>query len=116
MARKLPLTTVAFLNLNADGVGKLAAMKQAADACATIWAVANAAEKLGHYPSQAEYAETWDVSERTAQREWALFRRAFPTEETPERLARLLMSEPDRRLDDASSALTMPAPADLLPA
>jgi hypothetical protein len=116
MARQLPLSAVAVINLRADGVSKLASMKQAADVCGLLWALANTTHKFGHYPTQAEYAAEWKVSERTAQREWALFKRAFPSEESPERLARWLLSEASRKIDDASSALSVAAPADLVPA
>lgn len=116
MPRDLPLAAVATINLRASGVGKLASMKQAADVCGLLWALANSTHHLGHYPSQAEYAAEWKISERTAQREWALFKRAFPTEESPERLARWLLSESSRRIEDASSALAVTAPSDLIPA
>jgi hypothetical protein len=50
------------------------------------------------------------------QREWASFRRGFPTEDTPERLARLLYAEVGQRIEDRSTVLSEPAPADLQPA
>lgn len=118
MARQLPLVAVAVINLQVAGEGKLKSMKHAADACQTIWALAYANYKLdlGHWPTQAEYADYWKISERTAQREWANFRKAFPTEENPENLARWLTSEVAARIADQSTALTVNAPGDLVPA
>ena len=43
-------------------------------------------QELGHEPSVEEYAEWWRTSIRTAYREQALFRDAFPGEENPARL------------------------------
>ncbi len=114
MVRDLPLAAVATMHLRASGVGKLASMPQAADVCGPLWALAKTTHDLGHYPGQAEYAAEWNISDRTAQREWALFKCAFPTEDSPERLARWLLSESSRHIEDSSTALT--APADLVPA
>lgn len=116
MARQLPLTAIAFLNLQAAGEGKLRSYKHAAEACEPIWLLAYARHKLDHWPTQAEYAAFWKISERSAQREWALFRRGFPTEESPERLARWLYSEVAARIEDRSTALSVIAPRDLQPA
>ena len=118
MARQLPLTAIAYLNLQAAGEKRIKAMRHAADACATIWALAYANYKLdlGRWPTQAEYAEYWNISERSAQREWANFRNAFPTEEDPEGLARWFTSEVAARIEDRSTALTVTAPPELVPA
>jgi len=116
VARDLPLTAVAFLNLQHAGVGRLKAMRRSADACATIWAFAYVKHKTDTWPTQAEYADYWRISERSAQREWAVFREAFPGEDSPERLARWMLSEMSARIEDQSSALTVTAPADLIPA
>ena len=88
------------------------------DACATIWALAYANYKLdlGRWPTQAEYAEYWNTSERSAQREWANFRNAFPSEVDPENLARWLTSEVAARIEDRSTALSVQAPPELVPA
>lgn len=88
----------------------------AAQACGTIWALAFAHHRLnlGRFPTQAEYADYWDMSERKAQREWATFRRAFPTEDSPERLARWLLSEISTRIEaKQAEAFTVAAPPDL---
>lgn len=45
------------------------------------WAVASTA--LGHVPSVEEVAEYWGLTRRTAFREQAAFREAFPEVETP---------------------------------
>ena len=116
MARPLPLAAIATAHLRANGAGSIRSMKQAADVLGLLWALAKTTHDLGHYPSQTEYASAWNKSERTAQREWALFKLAFPGEESPERLARWILSETSRRIDDASSVMAVTAPADLVAA
>jgi hypothetical protein len=110
MGRPLPLTAVAFLNLQAAGEKKLPAMKHAADAIQPIWGMAFARHKLDHWPSQAEYAAFYEMSERKAQHEWAAFRRAFPGEQSPERIARLFYAEVGKRVEDHSTALSAAVP------
>jgi hypothetical protein len=119
MPRKLPLGVIAVANLADSGESKIKAMLHAGQACATIYALALAHHKLalGRWPTQAEYAEFWGESERSAQREWAAFRRAFPSEESPERLARWLLSEISSKIESKQSeAFTVTAPPDLQPA
>ena len=94
-------------------------MKKAAEACTTIACLAIAAIKSPDdgFPTQLDYAAYWKLSERTAQREWSLFKKAFPGEESPERLARWLPSEYASRLskrEDATVAFSAEAPATLL--
>lgn len=48
------------------------------------WAVAR--ESLGHEPSVEEVAEWWALTRRTAFRDQAAFREAFPMLETPARI------------------------------
>jgi hypothetical protein len=74
-------------------------MTKAAQAVTVVMSLALATEKLGHFPTQVEYAAWADMSERTAQREWALVLAAFPNEKSPERLARWFVSEFHGRLD-----------------
>lgn len=100
----------------ADGEPLMKATPKAARACATIVALARAAEALEHWPTQVEYGDYWRIDERTVQREWAAFRRAFPTEESPDRLARWLRAEVTGRLDRRSpQVFSLPVPAELLP-
>jgi hypothetical protein len=113
--RHLSLTAIAYLNLVNSGEGHLKAVHHAARACAPVAALAMARAELGHWPTQAEYAEHWEISERQAQLEWAAFRRAFPGEQTPERYAKELYSAFAPRLD-RSMVMTAPAPRDLQPA
>ena len=112
-ARPQTLGEVAFLNLRAAGYSTVRAMKGAADALATAGALAIVASKSDNgFPTQAEYAAYWKQSERSAQREWERFRKAFPNEEGPEHLARWLASEYGRRLaqrEDPSIAFSLPA-------
>lgn len=111
--RTQTLGEVAFLNLRAAGFNTVRAMKGAADALTTAGALAIAAVRSENgFPTQAEYAAYWKQSERSAQREWERFRKAFPQEEGPERLAKLLVAEYSRRLaerEDPSIAFALPA-------
>ena len=114
MAPRSPtLGEVAFANLKAEGYGTMRAMKGAADALATAGALAIAATRSENgFPTQAEYARYWKQSERSAQREWDRFRKAFPNEEGPERLAKLLVTQYSKRLrerEDPSIAFSLPA-------
>jgi hypothetical protein len=111
--REQTLGEIAFTNLRAKGYGTMRAMKGAADALTTAGALAIAASRSQNgFPTQAEYATYWKQSERSAQREWRRFKDAFPSEEGPERLARLLVAEYSRRLaerEDPSIAFSLPA-------
>lgn len=49
------------------------------------WAIAS--ENVGHELTLQEYREWWRMSERTAYREQAIFREAFPEFSTPQVLA-----------------------------
>ena len=53
------------------------AMKQAADVMATAHGLAVTWRKVGHRPTQAEYASDWGVDVRTAERDFALWRQVF---------------------------------------
>lgn len=58
-------------------------------------------DDLGHSPTIEEYGDWWKQSRSTSYREQALFRQAFPSEETPDRLldatAQAWASRPSRR-------------------
>ena len=112
-ARTQTLGEVAFLNLRAAGYSTVRAMKGAADALATAGTLAIAAAHSDNgFPTQAEYAAYWKQSERSAQREWERFRKAFPQEDGPERLAKILLSQYTRRVserEDPSIAFALPA-------
>lgn len=114
MAKDLSLTAVAYLRLKAQGDSPLRAMKHAANAIEPICKLAIARHELGRWPSQVEYAEHWKISERRAQRDWADFRRAFPDEQNPERVARWLYSELDARVKDRAVVLSVSVPPDLV--
>jgi hypothetical protein len=119
-ARSPTLGEVAFRNLEAAGYGRIRAMKKASEALTTLSCLAIAASRSENgFPTQADYAAYWNQTERSAQRDWQRFREAFPTEESPERLARWLVSEYGRRLaehDDPGFAFTLPADATILAA
>jgi hypothetical protein len=42
--------------------------------------------ELGHEPTREEFSDWWQQSERTTYRDQALFKEAFPGEESPARL------------------------------
>lgn len=112
------LAEVAITNLVNDGVSPLKAGIKMGRVMATVWALAVAAESLGDWPSQVEYAAYWKVSERSAQREWEAFREAFPGEESPDRLARHLRSQVigSRLKSEPAAAYGLPFPQDLVAA
>jgi hypothetical protein len=119
-AKNLPLTGVAYLNLKARGAGTTKAILDAAKACETIcaWAIAHQQLALGEdWPTQVQYADFWKINERTVRRELDRFCKAFPDEDSPERLARWLQSVYASRLkrDDFSPALSTRAPEWALP-
>lgn len=77
--RKQPMT---WLELAVRTAGFRAAVT--ATGWAYCWAVTR--EALGHEPTVEEVADWWNMSRRTAFREQATFRKAFPMLETPARL------------------------------
>lgn len=94
------LAEVAAQNLRVNhGYGTLKAMKASADACATVACLAIAGHKAlsegRDWPTQREYAEYWKIPERTAQKQWADWRKAFSflDEQTPDRMARAVTNE-----------------------
>jgi|SRR5579884_3010398 len=127
MARRksseLTLVQVAYARARQSGAGTLKAYKLASDAvqlpvCLAIAQVKGAAAD-GGWPTQAEYARFWGLTDRTAQREWARYREVFGPDARPEELARQLVAEYGRRLAEGergNPALVMSAPASLLPA
>ena len=122
--RSPSLAEVAYRHLRTeygDGLaGTLKATKKASEAVTTAACLAIAASKgagRDGWPTQAEYASWWRISERQAQREWQLFKLAFPTEhDGPDRIARWLLAEYASRLakgerGDPSVALSAPSTA-----
>jgi len=95
---------LAIRNLVAGGMSPTKASLKGAQAAVLVWALGHAAHELGRWPTQAEYAAFWGISERTAQREWVLFGQAFPGEQSPERLARHIVAELGKRIGDKKSA------------
>jgi len=114
VALKNTLTYVAVRNLLAAGHKPRRAVIEAAKASATVVQLALISQRLDHWPTQREYASAYDISERTAQLEWELFREAFPGETSPDEIAKWLAlnAKPKSEAD----ALTAPAPPDLVPA
>lgn len=119
--RQQTLAEVAYINLRGEfggGLGgTLKASKKASEALTTAACLAIAAHRGaaedGGWPSQAEYARYWKISERQAQREWAVFKQAFPNEESPERMAKYLATEYRARVasEDPSFVFSVPAAA-----
>jgi hypothetical protein len=114
------LAEVAYINLRGEYGGGLGgtikASKKASEALTTAACLAIAAHRGaaedGGWPTQAEYARYWKISERQAQREWAVFKQAFPGE-TPDRLAKFLTTEYRARVasEDPSFIFSVPAAA-----
>lgn len=115
MPRRGPRTLpqLAFVNLRSQGYGWRDSFNKASEALSTAVALAVAyrsgAGADGAWPTQAEYAAFCEVDVRTAQREWRVFREAFPGEKDPRRLAELLAREYGRRLEDRGAMLSAPA-------
>ncbi len=118
----MSLSEVAFRNLLAERIepgqrpglllqAKVA--KQAAAACTVLACLAIAAVfgDVEGWPTQGEYAEYWTVTDRHAQNEWALFRRAFPGEESPDRIAKLMVAEHLAKVRQARADFAGPLPA-----
>lgn len=103
------LAEVAIANLRGDGMSTVKATVKAAEACTTIWAWGLAARELGRWPEVAEYSAYWRQTERTSYRELAVFRRAFPTERTPQRLAGVLDDQAEAWLERRGAVLSAPA-------
>lgn len=124
MARRAPrnLAELAAANLIASDpkLGQLRAAVKGAQAIATVVALGVVAREraYGDWPSQADYAGYWEISERNAQREWAHFRRAFPHEDSPDRLARVLLEKHGTELVEggAGFAFALPVQGLLTPA
>ena len=67
---------------------------------AYCWAVTR--EAIGHEPSVEEVADWWNMARRSAFREQAAFRKAFPTLETPA----AIYATPESRATAARHAAT----------
>lgn len=119
--RQQTLAELAYINLRSDFGGGLGgtikASKKASEALTTVACLAIAAHRgaaeNGGWPSQAEYARYWKISERQAQREWAVFKQAFPGEDSPERVAKILVNDYRARVasEDPSFVFSVPAAA-----
>jgi hypothetical protein len=121
--REMSLGEVAVRNLHGEnGGGRVAllkAMKKAAEALAVPVCLAIAAERGAGgdgWPTQMEYAKYWKLSDRQAQRDWQIFKRAFPGEDDPHRIARAIVADYElrRRLlqgerGDPAVAFSVPA-------
>jgi hypothetical protein len=100
-------------NLIEAGDNRMKALKNAANIVTTVCALAMTARALDHWPTQTEYAAYWKISERKAQEEWALFRRAFPREDSPDRIAQWVYAQVGRRIEEKTAPLWVPAPPSL---
>jgi len=100
-------------------VAQMKAVKRGAAAATTLACLAiaaiNGAAEDGGWPTQADYSAYWKRDLRHSQREWALVREAFPGEEGPDRLARILALDYRQRLvsDGPSAALSFAFPTGL---
>lgn len=64
----------------------------------TLTSYAVCKQELGGTPTQTEYREFWSLKVRTAEREWAQVRDAFPGEEGPERLGVEIANQASKQL------------------
>ena len=95
---------------HAPPMNRAKAILTATAALVDVWALAIAAEDLGHWPSQTEYAEARCISDRSAQRHWERFRQAFPTEDGPERIGKLVWAEMrGKGLETGYDVLSLPS-------
>lgn len=110
MADPQPLAAVITARFKEnEGMGLMRATVNAGKVCTLLVTLAWAARDLGHWPTQREYADYWNESRSSAQREWALFKRAFPEEESPDRIAKEVLAQMGGRLDDPRTPFTLPA-------
>ena len=65
------------------------------------------------WPTQLEYAAWWKTSERSAQREWATFRKVFGPDADPYELAQLIAANYRTRLRDQDVSVAYDVPAEL---
>ena len=100
-------------NLRDQGVGPVKSFVQAAEALEVAVSLATIAtrmvdEGLG-WPTQAEYAARKGVSERSAQREWQRFQKAYG--EKPDRMARAIIARAGARAakDPVAEVFELPA-------
>jgi hypothetical protein len=97
-------------------VAQARAAKQAADALTVAVALAISAYRNDGDYSQKTYATWWEITDRTAQRDWESFRRAFPGEQTPQRVAERIVAEYGQRMAELEPRAGLSLPADVLPA
>ncbi len=109
------LGEIAAYNLwQAEGGGRMAQVKatvKGAHAVSFLWTWAYTMRKLGRPPTRAERAAEWKQSEREVYRDLALFRKAFPGEESPDRLAAWMNDQSDELVKRAADALRLIAPS-----
>lgn len=109
------LAEIAAVNLAAaEGGGAIAQVKavvKGAQVVSFLWTWAYTMRKLGRPPTRAEQAAEWKQSEREVYRDIALFRKAFPTEDDPTRLAEWMNRRGDETVKRAADALRLLAPS-----
>lgn len=86
------------------------ATPKGAQAVAFLWTWAYTTRKLGRPPTRAEHAAEWKQSEREVYRDLALFRQAFPGEESPDRLAAWMNEKGEEFVRRVGDALRLAAP------
>lgn len=110
---KSPTTTLgetAFLNLYQDR-GQMKAAIAAARVGSCLLTMAQTAEKIGHWPTRAEYAAEWKVSPRQLSRDWQLVHQALGVTATDPQLAEWIMAQRGfNRADNVKQLEALPAP------
>lgn len=107
------LAEIAVANLRRAGRSRTRAMIEAAQACSLIWAWAKTTRDLGHEPTRFEHAQHWHQTERSAYRDLARFRAAFPTEKDPQNLANWLSAQ-QAELVNEGAVMGLAAPPGLV--
>jgi hypothetical protein len=108
--RPSPTTTLgelAYLNLR-DKMGARRAALQAARIGSCLLAMAQLAEKQGHWPTRAEYAGDSRRTERQVSRDWSMITAALGVHPTDRQLADWIL---ERRPGNSKQLEAEPAPS-----
>lgn len=77
---------------------------------------AGGGDRADGWPSQKEYAAWWKLSERSMQREWALYRRVFGAEADPYEAAKAIYANYTSRIRAQDVSVVYDVPAALVAA
>jgi hypothetical protein len=114
--RPFPTTTLgelAYLNLR-DQMGAMRAALQAARIGSCLLAMAQTADKLGHWPTRAEYAAEWRVTERQVTRDWSAVKAGLGVHPTDQQLADWIQARRHEGVTNSKQLEAQPAPSWML--